>query len=145
MRVEMQLTGLEATGLTGCDPLARVRILEVIADLSNDEVFTPPAVARSVLDLLPTDVWENPEAFDPERFAPERADSYPPFTYFPFGGGSRKCIGYNLALLQMQLATAMVAQRFRVSAVPGHPVVYGRMVALRPEHGIQVTLHRRQG
>lgn len=36
-------------------------ILEVISDLSNDEVFTPPKVANAVLDLLPDDVWSNPE------------------------------------------------------------------------------------
>ncbi len=36
-------------------------ILEVISDLSNDEVFTPPKVASAVLDLLPADVWRNPE------------------------------------------------------------------------------------
>lgn len=36
-------------------------ILEVIADLSNDEVFTPPVVVRSVLDLLPGEVWTNAE------------------------------------------------------------------------------------
>ena len=35
-------------------------ILEVIADLSNDEVFTPPRIASQVLDLLPADVWNNP-------------------------------------------------------------------------------------
>lgn len=36
-------------------------ILEVISDLSNDEVFTPPKVANAVLDLLPAEVWSNPE------------------------------------------------------------------------------------
>jgi site-specific DNA-methyltransferase (adenine-specific) len=36
-------------------------ILEVIADLSNDEVFTPPKVASAVLDLLPDEVWKNPD------------------------------------------------------------------------------------
>jgi len=36
-------------------------ILEVIADLSNDEVFTPPRVANDVLDLLPSEVWTNPD------------------------------------------------------------------------------------
>lgn len=36
-------------------------ILEVISDLSNDEVFTPPKVANAVLDLLPADVWTNPD------------------------------------------------------------------------------------
>lgn len=87
--------------------------------------------------------WDDPETFDPERFAPGRAEARPPFSYFPFGGGSRKCIGFHLALLQMQLVTAMVAQRFRVETVRGHPVEYGRMVALRPAHGIRATLRRR--
>ena len=36
-------------------------ILEVISDLSNDEVFTPPKVANAVLDILPVDVWSNPQ------------------------------------------------------------------------------------
>ncbi len=36
-------------------------ILEVISDLSNEEVFTPPSVARLVLDLLPDEVWEDPD------------------------------------------------------------------------------------
>ena len=36
-------------------------ILEVIADLSNDEVFTPPRLANQVLDLLPPEVWTNPD------------------------------------------------------------------------------------
>jgi hypothetical protein len=36
-------------------------ILEVIADLSNDEVFTPPKMASAVLDLLPGEVWSNPD------------------------------------------------------------------------------------
>lgn len=36
-------------------------ILEVISDLSNDEVFTPPKVANAVLDLLPGEVWSNPD------------------------------------------------------------------------------------
>ncbi len=118
--------------------------------IADDEIGGYYIPADSTIFLSPfathrhPSVWENPEAFDPERFAPGRADSYPPFAYFPFGGGSRKCIGFHLALLQMQLATAMVAQRYRVQVVPGHPVEYGRMVALRPAHGIRVTLHPRR-
>jgi site-specific DNA-methyltransferase (adenine-specific) len=44
-------------GLSGTQP----DILEVITDLSSDEVFTPPRVANAVLDLLPDDVWADPE------------------------------------------------------------------------------------
>ena len=36
-------------------------ILECLANLSNDEVFTPPAVASSMLDLLPEHVWSDPD------------------------------------------------------------------------------------
>jgi cytochrome P450 len=119
-----------------------------IVDDEIDGYYIP---ADSTIFLAPyatqrhPSVWDNPEAFDPERFAPGRVDSIPPFAYFPFGAGSRKCIGFHLALLQMQLVTAMVSQRYRVQMVPGHPVEYGRMVALRPAHGIRVTLHPRQG
>lgn len=41
-------------------PTSQPDILEVIADLSNDEVFTPPKVANAVLDLLPSEVWSDP-------------------------------------------------------------------------------------
>ena len=117
--------------------------------IADDEIDGYHIPAGSTIFLSPyvtqrhPSVWDDPERFDPERFAPGRAESYPPFSYFPFGGGSRKCIGFHLALLQMQLVTAMVAQRFRVQKVPGHPVEYGRMVALRPVHGIRATLQPR--
>jgi cytochrome P450 len=117
--------------------------------IADDEIDGYHIPAGSTIFLSPyvtqrhPDVWDDPERFDPERFAPGRVESYPPFSYFPFGGGSRKCIGFHLALLQMQLVTAMVAQRFRVETVPGHPVEYGRMVALRPAHGIRATLQPR--
>jgi cytochrome P450 len=117
--------------------------------IGDDEIggYHVPAGASIFLSPYVTqrhpEVWDDPETFDPERFAPGRAESYPPFAYFPFGGGPRKCIGFHLALLQMQLVTAMVAQRFRVETVPGHPVEYGRMVALRPAHGIRATLRPR--
>lgn len=37
-------------------------VLSCLANLSNDEVFTPPAVANRMLDLLPPDLWSNPQA-----------------------------------------------------------------------------------
>jgi cytochrome P450 len=86
--------------------------------------------------------WENPEAFDPDRFAPERAKQRPRFAYFPFGGGPRQCIGNNFAMLEAQLVLAMVAQRHRLDLVPGHPVVPEAWVTLRPRYGLQMTLQR---
>ncbi len=88
------------------------------------------------------DFWENPEGFDPERFTPETCSSRHPYAYFPFGGGPRKCIGYEFALLEAQLVLAMVVQKFRLSLVPGHPVVPDPVIALKPRHGILMTLHK---
>ena len=47
-----------------------------------------------------TKYWPNPETFDPGRFTKENEKLQPPFTYLPFGGGPRGCIGGNYAMLQ---------------------------------------------
>jgi len=85
-------------------------------------------------------LWENPEGFDPERFTPERSASQPRFAYFPFGGGPHLCIGSNFALLEAQLVLAMIAQRWDLHLVPGHPVELEPLVTLRPRHGMRMIL-----
>jgi cytochrome P450 len=87
--------------------------------------------------------WDNAEAFDPERFTPAKIAARPRYAYFPFGGGQRQCIGNNMALLQMQLVLIMIAQRYRLATVPGHPVEHAFLVSLRPLHGIQMHRERR--
>ncbi len=86
------------------------------------------------------DYWEQPEGFDPDRFA-----GRPPAAYFPFGAGPRVCIGSNFAMLEAKLVLAMVAQRYRVDLVPGHVVEPEPLVTLRPRYGVMVTLRRRTG
>jgi cytochrome P450 len=83
--------------------------------------------------------WESPEAFDPDRFCParRRPDRY---DYFPFGGGARKCIGMDLALLEIQLAVAMICQRYRLSLAAGHPVTPAALVSLRPVPQVLVSI-----
>ena len=87
--------------------------------------------------------WPNPEGFDPERFSPENASARHRFAYFPFAGGPRVCIGNNLALLEAVLILAMVARRYRVDLVPGHPVEPQAVITTRPRHGLLVTVSPR--
>jgi cytochrome P450 len=84
--------------------------------------------------------WDNPDTFDPDRFTPERSQKRPGAAFIPFSIGSRACLGYNLALMQIQLVIAMVARVFRLNVLPEHPVEPMAMVSLLPRHGIQVTI-----
>ena len=88
-------------------------------------------------------LWERPEVFDPERFTPERSATRAEYAYFPFGGGPRRCIGNQFAMMEAQLILAMTAQLFRLKPVPGHPVEPDPILTLRPRHGIVMTLHSR--
>ena len=89
------------------------------------------------------DFWEEPEAFIPERFAPEQTKERHRFAYFPFGGGPRLCIGNNFAMLEAQLLLATIAQQYELDLVPEHPVELEPLITLRPKHGIMMTLRPR--
>jgi len=84
--------------------------------------------------------WEEPEKFDPQRFAPERTLRRHDYAYYPFGGGPGMCIGDRFSLMEQTLALAMTAQKFRVlidDEVPPDPVF-----TLRPAGGIHARLER---
>jgi cytochrome P450 len=88
--------------------------------------------------------WENPGQFDPDRFSPERAANRHQYAYFPFGGGPRLCIGDNLAMMEIQLILATIAQRYRLELVPTHTVEPEPLVTLRSRYGMQMRIHTRR-
>ena len=90
-----------------------------------------------------TAFWHNPDAFDPERFTPERSQGRSKYAYIPFGAGPRRCVGYNFAMMEAQLIIAMVAQPYHVRLVPGHPVKPKPAATLQPYYGLPMTLHPR--
>ena len=92
-----------------------------------------------VLHRLPA-FWENPDAFDPERFTPERTAARPKFVYLPFGAGPRQCIGNQFALIEAHLVLATLAQRYRLHLVPGHRVDAWPLITLRPRFGMQMII-----
>lgn len=88
------------------------------------------------------DFWPDPERFDPERFTPQRSAARPKYTYFPFGGGPRACIGSQFALTEAVIILCTIAQRWRLRLVPDHPVQMYPLITLRPRYGIQVIAER---
>lgn len=89
------------------------------------------------------DFWEEPDAFRPERFAPEAAAKRHRFAYFPFSGGPRQCIGNSFALMEAQLLLATVARRYRLREAPGFTMEAESNVTLRPKGALPMHLERR--
>ena len=87
--------------------------------------------------------FPEPFRFDPERWTPEARESRPKFSYFPFGGGPRLCIGESFAWMEGALVMATIARRFRMRLAPGHPVEMQTLVTLRPKHGMRMILESR--
>ena len=88
-------------------------------------------------------IWENPAGFDPRRWLGDAPKQRPRFSYLPFSGGRRVCVGQGFAMMNAVILAAMIAQRFRFDLIPGAPIVLDPTVTIRPLHGIPVTLHRR--
>lgn len=86
--------------------------------------------------------WEDPERFDPQRFAPGRAPLVTDYSYFPFGGGPRTCIGRRLAMVETVVVMAVIASRVDLHLAPGHRVVPEALVTLRPRHGMPMQVRR---
>jgi cytochrome P450 len=84
---------------------------------------------------------------DPDRFAPARwadGDFYKrDFTYFPFGGGPRICVGERFAWMEGVLLLAVIARRWRFRLDPGHRVERKALITLRAKNGIKVIAQAR--
>ena len=87
----------------------------------------------------------DPFCFDPERWTPEAAAGRPRFAYYPFGGGSRVCIGEQFAWMEGVLVLATLASAWRFELAPGHPVVPQPVITLRPKHGMKMRGVQRAG
>jgi cytochrome P450 len=82
--------------------------------------------------------WENAGDFQPERFTKESEKLRTPFTYLPFGGGPRVCIGNQYAMLQILMILSALLRRYDFELVPGQEIEERAMVILRPKNGIKM-------
>jgi cytochrome P450 len=87
--------------------------------------------------------FDEPLRFDPGRWSADAKETRPKFSYFPFGGGPRVCIGESFAWTEGILLLATLAQRWKMRLLPGHPVQPQALVTLRPKYGLQMIVERR--
>jgi cytochrome P450 len=90
--------------------------------------------------------FPEPLTFDPSRFTPEVKASRPRMAYFPFGAGSRQCIGEGLAWMEGTLALAAMMQEWRVRPLEGAPktIALAPSVTLRPRGPVLLRVERRE-
>jgi cytochrome P450 len=117
--------------------------------IENFEIGGIEVPAKSICILSPYVMhrtpayYPDPERFDPERWTPEARQARPKFSYFPFGGGARVCIGERFAWLEGVLILATLAQKWKLRLVPGHPVEILPLITLRTKHGMKMTVEAR--
>ncbi len=86
--------------------------------------------------------WTNPEAFDPDRFLPENIKKQHKYTYFPFGGGARMCIGTNFAMMEMQILLGLIASRYSFAITDDTKLELEPLITLRPKNGLVLGAER---
>jgi cytochrome P450 len=84
--------------------------------------------------------WPEPEAFMPERWLGDAAKKRIPYTYLPFGGGKRSCIGGAMSQVENTLALSMLLRRFRPEYVGAEPPGINATVTLTPKGGLMFKI-----
>ena len=87
--------------------------------------------------------FPEPFRFDPERWSAETRETRPQFSYFPFGGGPRRCIGEGFAWMEGILLIACLAREWQMRLAPNHPVALKPVITLRPRHGMRMVVTSR--
>ena len=106
-----------------------VEISGILVKKGQDVLISPFVVQRS--DRL----WNNPNQFDPDRFLGDNKKSIGKYTFFPFGGGPRICIGEQFAIMEMIIAIAVIYGA-GTPILKDENVVMVPLVTLRPDKEI---------
>ena len=88
--------------------------------------------------------FPNPEDFDPDRWTKEFKSVLPRFSYFPFGGGIRGCVGEPFAWIEGILVIATIYRKWKMHHDPKHKVELKPLITLRPKYGMRMKLERKR-
>jgi cytochrome P450 len=120
------------------------------AALAQDRIGNLKIPKGSIVTIAPyvlhrhRRLWDEPDAFLPERFLPEQREAIDRFAYLPFGAGPRVCIGASFALQEATVVLANVVRAARFELVEGHEVMPVHRVTLRPSGGLPMRLSLRR-
>ena len=87
--------------------------------------------------------WDHPDRFDPDRFASDRAKGRAPYSYLPFGGGKRACIGSAMSQIEAALALSLFLRDFEFEYTREEPPRISLTVTLSPKQGLPLRVRRR--
>jgi cytochrome P450 len=90
--------------------------------------------------------YSDPDLFYPDRWTKEAKSQLPRFSYFPFGGGIRGCVGEPFAWMEGVLLIATVCQQWKMhhDDTDHNKVELKPLITLRPKHGMRMKLERRK-
>jgi cytochrome P450 len=87
--------------------------------------------------------WDHPDRFDPDRFGAERAKGRVPYSYLPFGGGKRACIGSAMSQVEAALALSLFLRDFEFEYARDEPPRISLTVTLSPKQGLPLRIRPR--
>jgi cytochrome P450 len=88
-------------------------------------------------------LWDNPNAFDPDRFAADRVKARSRYAFLPFGGGPRVCIGAGFAMIEAAIILAALVRAFSFQPIAGHRPKPVAKITLRPSGGMPLLIMSR--
>jgi cytochrome P450 family 110 len=120
-------------------PIIFPRIAKSSVDIAGHRFDAETTLMASIyLVHYREDLYPNPQQFQPERF---RSRQYAPSEYLPFGGGSRRCLGYALAELEMKLVLATLLSKYQLALAEDKPVkLQRRGFTLSPKGGVRLLV-----
>ena len=164
-RLHQEIDSVLGDRLPTADDVARLRYTEMV--LAESMRLYPPAwtLGRRVLAdyqvgayIVPSNsivlmspwvmhhdsrYYPDPFKFDPARWTIEEREARPKFSYFPFGGGPRVCIGEQFAWMEGALLIATIAQQWKMRLASDQRVEPKAMITLRPKYGMRMVVEAR--